>query len=518
MLDLAAWILFHGANDGRQDIDETIRQTSRIQSVIDMKSFPEPVLILLILAGLAGGCARQPAQNAEVQPAPPPAHARSRTALTARTALDEYVARPDTNYSFRMVTRAAGGGATTFILELTSQAWLTTNEVDRPVWQHWLNIVKPDEVTSSKALLFISGGANDGKEPKGADGNLVRIARATKSIVAELRMVPNQPLVFAGETEGRKEDALIAYTWDKFLRTGDAKWPARLPMTKAAVKAMDALTAFCSSAEGIKLDGFVVAGGSKRGWTTWTTAAVDERVVAIIPCVIDMLNVEPSMLHHYAAYGFWAPSIGDYTALRIMDWTGTPEYRALMKIEEPFEYRQRLTLPKFIINAAGDQFFLPDSSQFYYRDLPGVTYLRYVPNADHSLKGSDAYETMLACYHAVLNHIALPRFSWTREKDGTLRVVTKDRPSEVKLWQATNPDARDFRMETLGPRYEETPLTESGRGIYVAKVPAPPKGWTAFFVELTFPSGCQAPFKFTTQVSVVPDKLPYRFVPQGPPR
>ena len=70
-----------------------------------------------------------------------------------------------------------------------------------------------------------------------------------------------------------------------------------------------------------------------------------------------------------------------------MEWNGTPEYQALMKIEEPYQYRHRLTMPKFIVNAAGDQFFLPDSSQFYFNDLPGVKYLRYVPNADHSLEG-----------------------------------------------------------------------------------------------------------------------------------
>src|SRR4030095_13875686 len=191
------------------------------------------------------------------------------------------------------------------------------------------------------------------------DGNLVQVAIATKSVVSELKMVPNQPLVFAGETEGRKEDSLIAYTWDKFLRTGDAKWPARLPMTKAAVRAMDTVTAFCVGDEGgqTRVAAFVVAGGVKRGWTTWTTAAVDKRVIAIVPFVIDLLNIEASMLHHYAAYGFWAPSIGDYTAFHIMDWNGTPEYKALMEIEEPYEYRQRLTMPKFIINASGGQLF-----------------------------------------------------------------------------------------------------------------------------------------------------------------
>jgi PhoPQ-activated pathogenicity-related protein len=474
-------------------------------------------LFCLVWVGvIAAGCSRELTEAARPTQS---ATAGSQRVQGKRTALDGYVALPDTNYSFHLVSSLPGQGQTTFILEMTSQAWLTPNEVDRPLWKHWLILVKPDSVTSTKSLLFISGGANDGKVPKSADRNLVQVAVATKSVVAELKMVPNQPLVFAGETVGRKEDSLIAYTWDKFLRTGDSKWPARLPMTKAAVRALDTVTAFCGSAEGgsLKVDRFVVAGGSKRGWTTWTTAAVDPRVVAIIPCVIDVLNIEPSMLHHYAAYGFWAPSIADYTAFRIMDWNGTPEYRALMEIEEPYQYRRRLTMPKFIINAAGDQFFLPDSSQFYFSDLPGVKYLRYVPNADHSLKNSDAFETLLACYQAIVNQVPLPQFSWTAEKDGSLRVTAKDRPSAVRLWQATNPEARDFRMETLGPRYQSTVLTDSGGGVYIGKVPPPAKGWTAFFVELTFPSGCQAPFKFTTQVRVVPDVLPYKFVPQGRP-
>ncbi|HXP59953.1 MAG TPA: PhoPQ-activated pathogenicity-related family protein [Dongiaceae bacterium] len=491
-------------------------------------------LLVAVAIGLAvPGCSAPPTAPES------PGAVGSQSIRGERTALDEYVARPDTNYSFRLIRSVAGKQERTFILEMTSQAWLTTNEVDRPLWKHWLVIVRPNEVATSKSLLLIGGGANGDSPPEAADSSLVHIALATKSVVSELRMVPNQPLVFSGESRGRSEDSLIAYTWDKFLRTGDAKWPARLPMTKAAVRAMDTVTAFAASAEGGKvgIDGFVVAGGSKRGWTTWTTAAVDPRVVAIVPIVIDLLNIEPSMNHHYAAYGFWAPSVKDYSAMNLMDWAGTPEYRALMRIEEPYQYRQRMTLPKFIINACGDQFFLPDSSQFYFKDLPGIKYLRYVPNADHSLKGSDARQTLLACYHAVLNRVPLPRFSWTLPRDGSIRVTTLDRPSEVKLWQATNPDARDFRLETFGPHWQSSPLsdhgpgyqalgpaaaptgwrplTAHGGGLYVAKVPPPGKGWTAFMVELTFPSGCEAPFKFTTPVRVVPDTLPFKFTPKG---
>ena len=489
-----------------------------IKSSIDKLILGSQRALPVVLVGLVlAGCSRVEREGARDSKT----SAETQKVQDERTALDDYVAAPDTNYSYRLVNTIRGNDQTTYILDMTSQAWLTTNEVDRPLWKHWMTIVRPDTVTNSKALLFIGGGGNGGDPPKSADGNLIGIALATKSVIAELKMVPNQPLVFAGETEERKEDSLIAYTWDKFLRTGDPKWPARLPMTKAAVRAMDTVTAFCDSPAGgnVKVDGFVVAGGSKRGWTTWTTAAVDKRVVAIVPIVIDVLNIEPSMLHHYAAYGFWAPSVGDYTAFHIMDWNGTPEYRALMKIEEPYQYRHRLTMPKFIINASGDQFFLPDSSQFYFDNLPGVKYLRYVPNADHSLKGSDAYETLLACYSAILNKLPLPQFSWSLEKDGSIRVTTKDAPSVAKLWQATNPEARDFRLETLGAKWQSTTLTDQGGGVYVGKVQNPAKGWTAFFVEFTFPSGSQsAPFKFTTQVRVVPDLLPSKFVPKGRPQ
>src|SRR5438270_4173013 len=108
-----------------------------------------------------------------------------------RTALDEYVAAPDPNYTFSVTNTIAGREYTTYVLNLVSQSWLTTNEVDRPLWQHWLVLVKPKEVTSSKALLFISGGANGRSPPASADQNWVQIAMATKSVVAELKMVPN---------------------------------------------------------------------------------------------------------------------------------------------------------------------------------------------------------------------------------------------------------------------------------------------------------------------------------------
>ena len=166
----------------------------------------------------------------------------------------------------------------------------------------------------------------------------------------------------------------------------------------------------------------------------------------------------------------------------------------------------------------GDQFFLPDSSQFYFKDLPGTNYLRYVPNADHSLKETDALESILAWYHALLNQTAPPRFSWKFRRDGSMVVETTDPPTSVKLWKATNPQARDFRVETLGKVWTDTDVSPQEAGVYVVQVGKPEKGWTAFLVELTYASKDRpAPFKFTTDVKVLPEVLPFKFRPKKPP-
>jgi PhoPQ-activated pathogenicity-related protein len=433
------------------------------------------------------------------------------------TALDRYVAAPDTNFAWKVLTKTNTPAGAVCVIEMISQVWLTPQEVNRPRWQHWLTIAVPKEVRNHTGLLFITGGNNDKGPPKAPPGNLVQMALATKSVVTELRNVPNQPLIFADDGRPRVEDDLIAYTWDKFLRTGNERWPARLPMTKAAVRAMDTVTAFCATPDGggAAVDRFVVSGASKRGWTTWTTAAVDKRVVAIAPIVIDVLNLEPSMKHHYAAYGFWAPAVGNYSETGIMEWMGTPQMKALMKIEDPFEYRQRFTMPKLLVNDTGDQFFLPDSSQYYFDELPGPKYLRYIPNTDHSLKNSDAWETLQAFYQSILSGASLPRFQWTLEKDGSIRVKAADLPQAAKLWQATNPQARDFRLETLGPQWTSTPLSFQN-GECLARVSEPAQGWTAFLVELTYDRAGGPPLKLTTPVRVVPDKVNFTFAPKGP--
>jgi PhoPQ-activated pathogenicity-related protein len=429
-----------------------------------------------------------------------------------KTPLDEYVAKPDKTYEWNVEKTITGDGCTTFVVDLKSQTWRAAPEVDRALWRHWLIVVKPDTVKHSTAFLTIGGGRNGSPAPDKASPQSIEMAKATNTVVAELRMVPNQPLILNEDGKPRSEDDLLAEGWVKFLDTGDPLWIPRLPMVKSAVRAMDTVTALLASEKGGKVDvkDFVVAGGSKRGWTTWLTGAVDKRVVAIVPIVIDVVNVRACSVNHFCAYGFWAPAVGDYTRHKIFERSDTKEYDTLMRIEDPYFYRDRLTMPKYVVNAAGDQYFPPDSSKFYFGELVGPKYLRYVPNADHSLRGSDAQDSILAFYQAILAKKALPKFSWEMAADGSIRVKVEDKPTEVNLWQATNPKARDFRLEAIGAAYKKSHLEPGEGGIYVAKVAKPESGWTAFFVELVFDSGGKVPFKFTTQVSIVPDVLPHK--------
>ena len=161
------------------------------------------------------------------------------------------------------------------------------------------------------------------------------------------------------------------------------------------------------------------------------------------------------------------------------------------------------------MNAAGDQFFIPDSWQFYYHDLPGEKHLRYVPNADHGLGGTDAGQGLMAFYASVLSGSQRPRYCWDVAKDGSIWLDSLDKPIAVNVWQATNPNARDFRLETIGKAWTSTPLAPNADGLYVAKVDKPAKGFTAFFIEMKYDSGFGVPYTFTTGVKVLPDVYPH---------
>jgi PKD repeat protein len=449
------------------------------------------------------------------------------------SALKAYVDAFDGNYDVDVIQSTPGDGYTQHILRLTSQQWRSSAEVSPHLWRHWLTLIEPDSLQSSSGLLIISGGDNTDTSPSGEYIDImVQIALATGSVTALIEQVPSEPLQFTGEASARSEDEIIAYSYDKFMDSynagdTDATWPLLLPMVKSVVRAMDSIQDFFTQ-RSVTVSDFVVTGASKRGWTTWLTAAYDAtrarpRVKAIVPMVIDVLNIDEQMDHHrkayrnyfsddplYHMYGGYTDSVGDYTAFGIMDELYTPGGQTLLSIVDPYEFREQIRIPKLLINSTGDQFFLPDAAQFYFDDLPpGPNYLNYVPNTDHGLDEQVTFTSLLAFYSGLLRHAQMPQVSWTYVSDNTLQVQTSTTPASVALWMANNPSARDFRLETFDPPWESSSVPSVGRNVYQVTVPDPESGWTAYMVQLRFSGTLPGvPYIFTTPVKVVPDVYP----------
>ena len=442
----------------------------------------------------------------------------------SESSLTDFVELDDEHYSWTIQKVETHGDLTFVVVDLKSLVWLSSKQVNRPQWQHWLELYIPKEAKSDIALLYVGGGRNGRPAPEFEASLEATIALKTQSVVGLLGQVPNQKLIFNGDSIERREDRLLAHAWTQFNHHNDPQWIPLLPMVKSVVRALDAISEVTASEEvdSPEISRFVVTGGSKRGWTTWLSAVADERIIAIVPAVFDALNSARSMEHHFNAYGYWSHAIADYFAEGLLGDIDAAQADKFFQIADPYRYLEKLTLPKFSVNATGDEFFLLDSTQFYWDDLTGEKYLRYVPNSDHSLEHTDAVESIAAFHWLIQNAQTIPSFDWTWTDASTVEIKQiHGQVSEISMWSAHNPVARDFRLlrkkdsiEVQGPtwhqevvytRKDEENLFDS----LLLTFDSDESGWHANLVEVEFDVGFQYPLKLTTTVSISPTSLPF---------
>ncbi len=332
------------------------------------------------------------AQSLAADPAPAVAPAGAATtgaATAAEGPLKSYIAKPDKSY--RWVKRREGtfGGGKWVELTLTSQTWKSI------VWKHQLFVYCPSQTTNAaQGLLIIGGGRwrpelekpapTDTQLPDGAQ-QIIALADRLKAPVAVLLQVPQQP-IFGGLVE----DQIISFTFMQFFIHGDPEWLALLPMTKIAVRAMDAVHEFCAKEWSLDVLHFTVNGASKRGWTTWLAAAVDPRVNSLAPQVIDLLNFEPQMKHQTETFGKYSEQLRDYTDKGLQGLLSTPQGRRLAAIVDPYSYRETIRQPKIMLLGTNDRYWPLDALNIYWDGLQGEKHVCYVPNNGHGLHDTAA--------------------------------------------------------------------------------------------------------------------------------
>lgn len=421
-------------------------------------------------------------------------------AAQAGDALTAYVKKSDRSYNWKRCEQIQAKDVTVTHLELVSQTW------QNQFWSHHLMVIRPAEVrVPDIAMVFVTGGSYNGPDEKKDLEMFAYIARRAGAVVTVLNKVPNQPLY-----DGKREDALIAHTFDQYTKTGDETWPLLFPMVKSAVRAMDTVQAFARQEWKQDIKRFVVTGASKRGWTTWLTGAVDPRVVGIAPMVIDMLNMKVQLDWSQKMYGRQSEEIDDYTKIHFHERIDEPAVVKLRGWVDPYHRRNKYTMPKLLLLGTNDPYWVVDSLRHYWDDLPGPKLVYQTPNAGHDLGGGKlAIQSLAAFYSIIAERKELPTMDWkfakgSEARSARLSVHVSQAPKRFVLWSADSKD-RDFRDDKWT---ERTVSAEAGGTSAWAEVETPSSGYRAYLMEavLQAPNGDE--YRISTEARVTPDALP----------
>lgn len=406
--------------------------------------------------------------------------------------LDAYLKRPEPSFAWSVKEPGLGS----LHVRLTSQTWRNVR------WTHDIVVLDASDTKGPEdvAILYITGG-----NPNQADLNEAeKLSKIAGMPVALLFHIPNQPLF------GMTEDDLIAHTFEQFLKSGDAEWPLLLPMTKSAVKAMDALQEATAKTKR-PFKRFVVTGASKRGWTTWLTGAInDKRVIGIAPMVFDNLRLKEQLAHQMELWGKYSEMLGDYTERGLDKIVDTPPGKRVIGIVDPWTYRERITMPKLIVNGSNDRYWATDALSLYWSGLVGPKFATIVPNAGHllgdmnqALEAIGAFARMCAGEFEIFAPTSYVR----TEANGAiwLYAETKDPHVQwIRFWTASanTLDFRDSKWRSseikVVPLRSASNLVDQPRGSASIKLDLPK---TAAFAEFRYRVNGQE-FSLTTPVTI----------------
>jgi PhoPQ-activated pathogenicity-related protein len=399
----------------------------------------------------------------------------------AQSPLDRFLNAPERGLPETKVTK----NGTTYEIEFCSQKWQNT------LWNHRVLLLVPKGAEKSKtAILYITG---DGPK-KGDYVDLNLLSGATGMPIAMLFNIPNQPLW------DMKEDDLIAHTFEKYLSTGDDTWPLLFPMTKSAVVSMNVVQKVAKQ-NGLALDKFVVTGASKRGWTTWLTAASgDRRIAGIAPMVFDNLKFDAQMEKQMSDWGKFSEQIEDYTRRGLQSKLATKEGVELMRMVDPYSYRDKIKVPTLIVNGTNDPYWTVNSTSVYWNDLKQSKWLLEVPNSGHGLEDKGrVVSTVGAFARSLAGQFKMPKLEakMTVDKDHNTAKFAVDAGSKdvasISVWKAESM-TKDFR----GSKWIESKQDKNSN----PEVEFNPNVNNAIFVEVKYTIGGKS-FTLSTPVQVI---------------
>lgn len=387
--------------------------------------------------------------------------------------VQQYVQRSDPSYAWQdtglrlsgvdIATRVRWRG---YVLNMTSQQWLSPEEVDFPLWWHLLIVVVPERLERPDwASLALEFGFTK------SDGSLVRIdnrransweldtiedsitidstnlsdkraeltmvaARAasvaaqTRALGAVLLNLPNAYETFEADPQHKRRamDSLRSFAYGSFLQhRSEPERMVDLPMVKAVVKALDTITAFTSS-EAVSSEParrFGVIGASKLGLTTWMAAAADARIEAIAPLAMHAAfedtappDDEAAMLSHMYPHKpglekmlAAAQVFSSYGEVFEVMKNEPQAYQEFAAVVDPTRWADRLQVPMLWAMSANDE-VLPctslDAPRRHLRQFEERASFLQVANCEHGEVINCALPSIVALFRGVLLRAGRP--------------------------------------------------------------------------------------------------------------
>ena len=482
-------------------------------------------------------------------------------ALAASSPLDEYLAKVESVYKWENTGATIDilGGATGHVLNVTSQTWLDPTKAHGPyggaVWSHQVVVIVPKVVKQTDvALSYLTGGCNHAPGvPSATDEDILvaaTVSEMTGAVAIVVFQLPNCPIVYPSDPSkrGRTEDAMIAWAWHEFLvdPAANPEWLPRLPMVKGAMQSMRAAAEFALTLPTpLKLGGWLAAGASKRGWTTWMVGAATcptcVEIVAIAPLVPIVPALVREMHRQWQAYGGWTFAFQDYMEVNLTAHIDDPKMVQLTDAVDPMNFYDRLArIPKVVVLSSDDEFMMMDWSNVWWDELKGEKYLLIAQNAEHSLATGipEVLETLANVVATVAAKKALPTFTQTYDPTtGKLSVTIPEGVphGKVVLRHATTLQnkRRDFRWVRLANNdtgactFPDIPLSpplfggnclqpviwlgktlaadSDDKNTYSATVPTPANGaWTVSLCYVQYPVTFLSCESFSQQFDSLP--------------
>ena len=472
--------------------------------------------------------------------------------LPYQTELDDYVRVVDDVYGWTNSNAnfSVAGKYTAHFFNLTSLRYLDATLTDRSVWTHTMIYVIPDNVNPQcdTALIYATWGKNGHpwKDSIQYDTDIAVVSQAALASgcpAVALYDIPNQDLCFydvPGKPFCGQEDSIIGYSFNRYLyQNKSADWLLLFPMAKATIRAMDAITDISKKVfNNPNINHYVIAGASKRGWTTWLTGAADPvpgRIRAIIPFVLDAIGFRSFLDRQWESYNGYTFALQPYVdqGLDTAPVAVPEKYARWAWNIDPYCYRQRLTMPKLAINSVGDEFQLIDDQRTWAHQMPGEMKTILLKDADHLMVTNFGLlvKTFTGFYSSIIYNRPRPTYTWAIDStSGVITLNSSVTPSSVEvIYQSTPTALRDFRDIAKNVTPCEIKLMgaclrfifwdsqkvdiQPGQTVFQATLPVqPPQNhFAAFYIQVTYDESITGGLSqvYASPASVLPTQYPF---------